>query len=151
MEKKANTARSLLKAASNINSIFVVNSISRDTLYRFLPEQVDSLKTVLKKSSVSESLLLTPPPWDIALVLESSSRPAYIALHYGDVLRLNSRNPWSPIIADSAGNSPAPGITDIVLDGDDVPWLSALLQKAVGRPPSNPHRVPTMPRLLDVE
>ena len=151
LEKKANSARSLLKASSNIHSIFVVNTISRDTLYRFLPEQVDSLKTALKKCFVSESLLLTPPPWEIALVLKSGSLPDHIALHYGDVLRVNARDPWSPIIADSAGNSPAPGIADIVLDGDDVPWLSALLQKVVGKPPSNPHRLPAMPRLLDVD
>jgi len=143
-------AQELLESAAKLRSIAVVDIESRDTIYRLSPPQVDSLKSALKATFVSESLLSTPPPWGVALVMGSENGPDFVALHYGDVLRVNSTHPWSTDIADSTGSVPAKGIADIVLDGDDVTWLFDVIGKAVGKPPSKPHRAPHMRHLLDL-
>lgn len=142
-------APSLLESAATIRSVSVVDIESQDTLYRLTPSQVDSLKSALKASFVSESLLLTPSPWPVALVMGAEKGSIFVALHYGDVLRVNTLNPWSTRIADSTGSFPAKGIADIVLNGDDVPWIFALIQQAVGKPPSKTHTVPKIPQLLN--
>ncbi len=154
-------AQALLKDSPSLTSVALVHMISRDTLYRFTPGQVDSLKEAFKKSFVSESLLLTPSPWPVALVLKTGSGTAsdntrggagdngkqvdYVALHYGDVLRVNTRNPWSSNLADSTGAVFANGVADIVLDSDDVLWIYDLVQAATGTPPSKSHRTHDIP------
>ena len=137
-------AQALLKAAPALASVALVHMDSRDTLYRFTSAQVESLKTVLKKSSASESLQLTPSPWPVALVL-GTDHGSFVALHYGNVLRVNAFHPWSTLIADSAGNTPAKGIADIRLDADDEEWIWNMVQKATGTPPSKSYRVPGIP------
>lgn len=154
-------AQALLKASPSLTSVALVHMVSRDTLYRFTPGQVDSLKAAFKKSFVSESLLLTPSPWPVALVLKTGSGTGsdnprggagdsgkqvdYVALHYGDVLRVNTRNPWSSNLADSAGAVFVDGVADIVLDSDDVLWVYDLVQAATGAPPSESHRTHGIP------
>lgn len=150
-------AQALLKASPTLTSVALVHMDSRDTLYRFTPDQVDSLKAALKKSFVSESLSLTPSSWPVALVLrakgddarsaksEGGSHAVYIALHYGAVLRVNNQNPWSSNIADSTGAVFASGVADIVLDADDVVWIHDLVQDFAGKLPSNPQHAPGIP------
>jgi hypothetical protein len=136
-------AQALLKAAPSLTSVALVDMESRDTLYRFTPAQADSLKAALKRSFVSESLQLTPSPWPVALVFGKG----FVALHYGNVLRVNAFHPWSALIADSAGNAPAKGIADIVLEADDADWIWALVQTAMqktkGTPPSKSYQIPS--------
>lgn len=137
-------AQALLKAAPTLASVALVHMESRDTLYQFTSVQVDSLKAALKKSYVSESLQLTPSPWPVALVLETVIG-TFVALHYGNVLRVNVFHPWSTVIADSAGNSQAKGIADIGLDPGDAEWMWSLVQKAIGARPSKSYQVPGIP------
>jgi hypothetical protein len=135
----------------------LVHMDSRDTLYRFTPAQVDSLRAALKRSFVSQSLSLTPSSWPVALVLraagddaraaksEGGEHAGYVALHYGAVLRVNTHNPWSSRIADSTGAVFTSGVADVVLDADDVVWIHDLVGKAAGTPPSAPQRAPGIP------
>lgn len=150
-------AQALLNTAPTLTSVVLVHMDSRDTLYRFTPAQVDSLKAALKKSFVSESLSLTPSSWPVALVLraqgddartaksEGGKHAVYIALHYGAVLRVNTHNPWSSNIADSTGAVFSSGVADIVLDADDVVWIHDLVQDAAGKLPANPQHAPGIP------
>jgi|GEM_PF-4959766 len=140
-------AEAVVESRSTLNAVAVVDIATRDTLYRFTRGQIDSLKIALGAASISEGLLSTPPPWDIALVLHSEPDSGLVALYYGDVLRVNSRQPWSPRIADSAGAVPGPGIADIVLNGDDVSWIYDLMQQIMGVPPSKSHRARQIPQV----
>jgi hypothetical protein len=130
----------------DLQAVAVVDISGRDTLYRFTPAQVDSLRSALKAAFVSESLLLMAPSWEAALVLRSSSGTVSVALHYGNVLRVNAREPWSGSAADSAGDIPAPGVADLLLAGGDAAWLCDLAQRAMGKPPSMPRRLPNPPK-----
>ena len=137
-------AYAILNSRNAIKSVTVVEMAGRKPLYSFSKGQCDSLKSALKSAFVSESLLLTPSPWEVALVIRTGADTPFVALYYGDVLRVNASYPWTTRIADSTGAVPVPGIADIILDGDDVSWLFRLMEKVMGTEPSKPYLVPRM-------
>jgi hypothetical protein len=90
--KAPSDAQALMISASDIRTVAVVDIASRDTLYRFNPAQTDSLKSAIKASFVSGNLQVTPAPWPMALVMAGDGVD-FVALHYGNVLRVNANAP----------------------------------------------------------
>lgn len=135
-------ADALLKAANDIQSATLTDCDTPRVIHRFTPPELDTLKTYVAAAAVSNSLLATPAPWEVCLELETGRGKPFVALYYGDVLRVNERSPRSPIIADSTGAVPAPGIADLFLEWEGSSWLFAAVQGYMGTPPSKSHLGP---------
>lgn len=132
----------MLKSAAGLQSATLADRDTGRPICRLTPTQLDTLKGFLAASFISESLLFTPPPWDVCLELETARGESFVALYYGDVLRINMRAPRSTLIADSGGTVPAPGIADIVLNGEGSSWLFETVHAMMGTPPSKSHLGP---------
>lgn len=138
----AGGAAALRKAAPSIRSATMVRLDPRGDIQALSAPALDSLKSLLGKAEVSESLLLTPAPWDVAFDLDAGKAGRFVGLYYGDAIRVKVREPWSQLIADSVGTFPVAGIADLVLTAEDAAWLFDWVGKAAGEPASKHHTVP---------
>lgn len=135
-------AVALLNAAAGIQSATLTDCDTPRVIHRFTPLELDTLKAYIAAANVSNSLLATPAPWEVCLDLETGGGEPFVALYYGDVLRVNERSPRSPIIADSTGTVPAPGIADLLLEWEGSSWLFTAVQGYMGTLPSKSHLGP---------
>lgn len=138
----AGGAQGLLKAASTLKSAALISLGGRDTIRILSFSEIDSLRNALQSSRISESLLLTPPPWDVAFLLQMGDGRIFVGLYCGDVIRINRDKPFSTSIIDGKEEFPAAGIADLFLEWEYAAWLFELVGHSVGKPASKHQTLP---------
>ncbi len=131
-------AQALLHSAAVISAVTIFDLANRQVVARLTTQQVRALRGHLGKAQVAaDGWTATSPPWDVALVIETT-QDRFVAHPVGHcALRLNSVDPFSARIFDEKGRPV--GAAELRLN-DCVDVLWELLSSHLGPPASKEYR-----------
>lgn len=140
-EPTPNDADSLRSAASRLQRIEIADEDSHEILFAATPEVVAAVRESLIANTEDPGTPMGSPQWPVAVLLHVEGRDEpFIAFPIGPVsLRLNSKEPWSAMIANEQGEvdgrSTAVDVDDALFEAIGGAMGPSAEHKEYSRPP----------------